>query len=48
MPGAAEDDLILEVVVLVGTIARDEGCATLLAKSGIIQNLILLLNSKIK
>jgi hypothetical protein len=46
MPGAAEDDLILEVVVLVGTIARDEGCATLLAKSGIIQNLILLLNSK--
>lgn len=47
IPGAAEDDLVLEVVILVGTMARDESCATLLAKSGIIQNLIILLNSKV-
>ena len=46
-PGAAEDDLVLEVIILVGTLARDESCAALLAKSGIIQNLITLLNSKI-
>ena len=41
--GAAEDDLILEVTILTGTIASDEGCASMLAKSGIIQDLIELL-----
>lgn len=41
--GAAEDDLVLEVTILTGTIASDEGCASMLAKSGIIQDLIELL-----
>ena len=42
--GAAEDDLVLEVVMLVGTVATDDSCAAMLAKSGIIQSLIELLN----
>ncbi|XP_041482280.1 kinesin-associated protein 3 [Lytechinus variegatus] len=45
-PGAAEDDLVLEVVMLVGTVATDDSCAAMLAKSGIIQSLIELLNAK--
>ncbi|XP_071948132.1 kinesin-associated protein 3-like [Antedon mediterranea] len=45
-PGAAEDDLVLEVVMLVGTVATDDACAAMLAKSGIIQCLIELLNAK--
>ncbi|XP_033122038.1 kinesin-associated protein 3-like [Anneissia japonica] len=45
-PGAAEDDLVLEVVMLVGTVATDDSCAAVLAKSGIIQCLIDLLNAK--
>ena len=44
--GAAEDDLVLEVVMLVGTVAMDDSCAAMLAKSGIIQCLIELLNGK--
>ncbi|XP_065068315.1 kinesin-associated protein 3-like [Rhopilema esculentum] len=46
IPGAVEDDLVLEVTILTGTIASDEGCATMLAKSGIIQDLIELLRAK--
>ena len=44
--GAAEDDLVLEVTILTGTIASDESCASMLAKSGIIQDLIELLRGK--
>ncbi|XP_065647919.1 kinesin-associated protein 3 isoform X4 [Hydra vulgaris] len=45
-PGNAEDDLVLEVIILTGTIASDEGCATMLATSGIIHSLIELLRAK--
>lgn len=45
-PGTCEDDLILEVVVLIGTVAADEACAELLAKSGILKSLVDLLNAK--
>lgn len=45
-PGAAEDDLVLEVVMLVGTVAMDDACAAMLSISGIIQSLIELLNAK--
>ncbi|MEJ1270265.1 kinesin-associated protein 3 [Cricetulus griseus] len=43
-PGAAEDDLVLEVVIMIGTVSMDDSCAALLAKSGIIPALIELLN----
>ncbi|XP_034556284.1 kinesin-associated protein 3a isoform X2 [Notolabrus celidotus] len=43
-PGAAEDDLILEVVIMIGTVSMDDSCAAMLAKSGIIPALIELLN----
>ncbi|XP_061681080.1 kinesin-associated protein 3a isoform X2 [Syngnathoides biaculeatus] len=45
-PGAAEDDLILEVVILIGTVSMDDSCAAMLAKSGIIPALIELLNAQ--
>ena len=41
--GSAEDDLVLEVIILTGTIASDESCASMLATSGIIHSLIDLL-----
>ncbi|ELU10175.1 hypothetical protein CAPTEDRAFT_219515 [Capitella teleta] len=31
MPGSAEDDLVLEVVILVGTVCNDDACAKMLA-----------------
>uniref|UniRef100_A0A8D2LDN1 Kinesin associated protein 3 n=1 Tax=Varanus komodoensis TaxID=61221 RepID=A0A8D2LDN1_VARKO len=43
-PGSAEDDLVLEVVIMIGTVSMDDSCAALLAKSGIIPALIELLN----
>uniref|UniRef100_A0A8C5NCQ9 Kinesin-associated protein 3-like n=2 Tax=Gouania willdenowi TaxID=441366 RepID=A0A8C5NCQ9_GOUWI len=43
-PGSAEDDLILEVVIMIGTVSIDDACAAMLAKSGIIPALIELLN----
>uniref|UniRef100_A0A3Q1GBW3 Kinesin-associated protein 3b n=1 Tax=Acanthochromis polyacanthus TaxID=80966 RepID=A0A3Q1GBW3_9TELE len=43
-PGSAEDDLILEVVIMIGTVSMDDACAAMLAKSGIIPALIELLN----
>ena len=42
--GAAEDDLVLEVVILIGTVCNDDACARLMAETGIIQGLIELLN----
>ncbi|XP_072244923.1 kinesin-associated protein 3a [Leuresthes tenuis] len=45
-PGLAEDDLILEVVIMIGTVSMDDSCAALLAKSGIIPALIELLNAQ--
>lgn len=42
--GCAEDDLILEVVIMIGTVSMDDSCAIMLAKSGIIPALIELLN----
>ncbi|KAG7276181.1 hypothetical protein CRUP_030605 [Coryphaenoides rupestris] len=45
-PGSAEDDLILEVVILIGTVSMDDACAAMLAKSGIIPALIELLNAQ--
>ncbi|KAL4660150.1 kinesin-associated protein 3-like [Arapaima gigas] len=43
-PGSAEDDLILEVVIMIGTVSMDDSCAAMFAKSGIIPALIELLN----
>jgi hypothetical protein len=43
-PGNAEDDLVLDVIVLVGAVCNDDACANLLSKSGIIEILIDLLN----
>lgn len=45
-PGSAEDDLILEVVIMIGTVSTDDACAAMLAKSGIIPALIDLLNAQ--
>nr|XP_029489143.1 kinesin-associated protein 3 isoform X2 [Oncorhynchus nerka] len=45
-PGSAEDDLILEVVIMIGTVSMDVSCAATMAKSGIIPALIELLNAQ--
>ncbi|XP_056149265.1 kinesin-associated protein 3-like isoform X2 [Lampris incognitus] len=45
-PGSAEDDLILEVVIMIGTVSMDDACAAMLAKSGIIPAIIELLNAQ--
>lgn len=44
--GIAEDDLVLEVVILIGTVSLDDECATVFAREGIIQMLIDLLNGR--
>ncbi len=44
--GSAEDDLVLEVIILVGTVCSDDGCARMMAEHGIIQSLIELLNGE--
>lgn len=41
--GKVQDDLVLEVVVLLGTAAYDEDCARLLCKADILLSLIELL-----
>ena len=46
LPDAADDDLVLQVVVLLGTLLVDETCAEQVARSGIVQNLIELLKAK--
>uniref|UniRef100_A0A0B7B0K7 Kinesin-associated protein 3 n=1 Tax=Arion vulgaris TaxID=1028688 RepID=A0A0B7B0K7_9EUPU len=45
-PGITDDDVVLEVVILVGTVCSDDACARLLAESNIIHLLIELLNAK--
>ena len=45
-PHAADEELILNVVVLVGTLCADDACAEILARSDIIQVLIELLHGK--
>ncbi|XP_059490596.1 kinesin-associated protein 3 isoform X2 [Neocloeon triangulifer] len=44
--GRSEDDLVLEIVVLLGTTAMDEACANLLCKAEVLQDLIELLKAK--
>lgn len=39
-----EDDFLLEVIILVGTVCNDDACAKLIAQAKIIQALIELLN----
>ncbi|XP_015108971.1 kinesin-associated protein 3 [Diachasma alloeum] len=46
VPGKVQDDLVLEVVVLLGTAASDEDCARLLCKADILLSLIELLKAK--
>jgi len=41
--GKAQDDLVLEVVIFLGTAAYDEDCARLLCKADILLSLIELL-----
>ncbi|CAB4032785.1 kinesin-associated 3 isoform X2, partial [Paramuricea clavata] len=43
-PGSAEDDLVLEVIILIGTVCADDSCAALLAEEDVPQILIDLLN----
>ncbi|XP_071530765.1 kinesin-associated protein 3 isoform X1 [Panulirus ornatus] len=45
-PDAVEDDLALEVVVLLGTIAGDQAAAELIVETGILHSLVNLLNAK--
>lgn len=45
-PGKFKDDVVLEVVILLGTFACDEACAMLLCKTEIIYALIELLKAK--
>ncbi|XP_034952369.1 kinesin-associated protein 3 [Chelonus insularis] len=46
VPGKVQDDLVLEIVVLLGTAASDEDCARLLCKADILLSLIELLKAK--
>lgn len=46
VPGKASDDLVLEVVIFLGTAAYDEDCARLLCKADILLSLIELLKAK--
>ena len=46
-PGNADDDLVLDVIVLVGAVCIDDACANILSKSGIIELLIEMLNGKL-
>lgn len=45
--GGTPDDLVLETIILIGTVSIDEDCAALLAGTGIIQTLISLLNGSL-
>lgn len=44
--GRSEDDLLLEIVVLLGTAAMDAACANLFCKAEVLQDLIELLKGK--
>ena len=46
LPHTGEDDLILEIVVFIGTCASDESAAIYLCKSDILPSLIELLKAK--
>ena len=46
LPHTGEDDLILEIVVFLGTCASDEAAASYLCKSDILPSLIDLLKAK--
>ena len=46
-PGNADDDLVLDVIVLVGAVCIDDACANILSKSGIIELLIEMLNGRL-
>ncbi|XP_076662168.1 kinesin associated protein 3 isoform X1 [Halictus rubicundus] len=46
VPGKAPDDLVLEIVIFLGTAAYDEDCARLLCKADILLSLIELLKAK--
>ncbi|XP_076752591.1 kinesin associated protein 3 isoform X4 [Xylocopa sonorina] len=46
VPGKAADDLVLEIVIFLGTAALDEDCARLLCKADILLSLIELLKAK--
>ncbi|KAK3889150.1 hypothetical protein Pcinc_006727 [Petrolisthes cinctipes] len=46
LPDAVEDDLALEVVVLLGTVAGDQAAAELIVNTGILTSLLNLLNAK--
>eukprot|EP00050_Salpingoeca_kvevrii_P021998 m.119622 g.119622 ORF g.119622 m.119622 type:complete len:749 (-) comp9559_c0_seq2:85-2331(-) len=48
MPGAAKDDLILEVIILLGTVLADEKCAELVADTELVSSLIEVLKAKQK
>ena len=45
--GNEQDDLVLVVIMLVGTVCNDDACAKMLAQAGIIQSLIELLNGNL-
>ncbi|KYN07986.1 Kinesin-associated protein 3 [Cyphomyrmex costatus] len=46
VPGKVQDDVVLEIVIFLGTSARDEDCARLLCKADILLSLIELLKAK--
>ncbi|XP_046404614.1 kinesin-associated protein 3-like [Ischnura elegans] len=46
IPGVAEDDVVLEIVNFLGTVAADDACAMLLCKADAILSLIELLKAK--
>ncbi|KAF7992867.1 hypothetical protein HCN44_005211 [Aphidius gifuensis] len=46
VPGKVQDDLVLEIVIFLGTSAIDEDCARLLCKADILLSLIELLKAK--
>jgi hypothetical protein len=41
-----EDDLVLDIIILVGTVCNDDECASMLKSCGMIDILIELLNAK--
>ncbi|XP_008217642.1 kinesin-associated protein 3 isoform X1 [Nasonia vitripennis] len=46
VPGKAQDDLVLEAVILLGTAAADEDCAQVMCKADMLLSLIELLKAK--
>ena len=46
LPDAASDDVVLQLVMLLGTVLADDECAQLVARSGIIESLVELMQAK--